>query len=52
MPKKRLLTYHDKISQDIKQNINNSSKKKINNIENNMLKQSLKDLIRAYENKN
>ena len=27
------------------------AKKKINNIENNMLKQSLKDLIRAYENK-
>ena len=50
--KKGYSTYHDKISQDIKQNINNSSKKKINNIENNMLKQSLKGLIRAYENKN
>ena len=49
--KKGYSTYHDKISQDIKRNINNSSKKKINNIENNMLKQSLKDLIRAYENK-
>ena len=28
------------------------SKKKINNIENNVLKQSLKDFIKAYENKN
>ena len=43
--------YHRKV-QNNKINVNKLSKKKINNIENNVLKQSLKDFIKAYENKN
>ena len=43
--------YHRKV-QNNKINVNKLNKKKINNIENNVLKQSLKDFIKAYENKN